>query len=81
MPSFPARPSLSPALRETFKSILDRALSEPLGLYIECVNPKSFEVQISRIKSVYPNYDSLMVCIPSLPETVFLVKKSVELEP
>lgn len=64
---------------QTFKSLLDRALDEDLGLFIELTNPKSFEVQISKIRSIYPQYDSLMVCWPSLPETIYLVKKSVEL--
>lgn len=63
----------------TFKSLLDRALNEDIGLFIELENPKSFEVQISKIKAIYPQYSSLMLCWPSLENTIFLMKKSVEL--
>lgn len=73
--------STEPAIStfQTFKSLLDRALTEDLGLFIELSNPKSFEAQVCKIKSIYPQYDSLMVCWPSLENTIFLVKKSVEL--
>lgn len=73
------QPAPSPLYSQTFRSLLDRALSEDLGLFVECVNPKSFEAQVSRIKQVYPQYDSLMLCWPSLPNTIYIVKKSVEL--
>lgn len=73
------QPPPSPITSHTIKSLLDRALSEDLGLFVEMVNPKSFELQVSKIKSIYPQYDSLMLCWPSLEETIFIVKKSVEM--
>ena len=65
---------------ELLRSLLDRALEEELGLVIETNNPHQIEIKIHEVKKTTLKYDGLIVAIPSTPETVFLVKKTVELD-
>lgn len=61
--------------------LLNRALTEELGLVVDTPNPKLMEVRIHEVKTASkPKYDSIMVTIPSTPNTIMLVKKSVELD-
>ena len=67
--------------KESIVSLLDRAKDEMLGLLIEGEGSvTAFEQNISKVKAIYPGrWDNIMVCIPSVPATIFLMKKSVEL--
>ena len=65
---------------ELLRSLLDRALEEELGLVVETNNPHQIEIKIHEVKKTTHKYDGLIVAIPSTPETVFLVKKTVELD-
>lgn len=69
-------PRLNPQmLRELF----NRAREEPLGLCIELTNPTRFVQHLA--SQVSKDYPELMICTPSLENTVFIVQKSVELDP
>jgi hypothetical protein len=60
--------------------LLNRALNEELGLAIETNNPKQLVENIHRATKGLSRYDSLIVTIPSTLNTVFIVKRSVELD-
>lgn len=66
---------------ELLTELLDRAMIEPLGLVIETNNPGSFKTEVSNHAKTDERYRALMVCVPSIDGHVFLVKKSVELDP
>ena len=47
---------------ELIREILDKALTEELGLVITCDNPKATELQINKFKTNQPKYAGLMLC-------------------
>lgn len=65
-----------------YEEILERALEEEIGLDVEITNAPQFQTNIAgwREKYGHGRYDSLMVCLPGIPNHVYIVKKSVELE-
>ena len=67
---------------ELLLTLCDRALSEEIGLLIPVTEPKIFRADLSAAmrSSGDPRYKELITYIPNLPETVFLAKKSTELE-
>jgi hypothetical protein len=69
-------------LTETYATLYNRAISEPLGLIVDVTNPDRFQINLATWVRNQPDrrFDEIMVCLPSTPDTVFLVKKSVELE-
>lgn len=65
----------------TLSSILDRALTETIGIYIRTNNPSYMIALLGKARrDGGPQYEPLMFCRPSTPDTVFIVKKSVELD-
>lgn len=50
-----------------------------MGLIIKTNNPHQLELQLHEIRKRNSKYNSIVVTIPSTPETVILVKKSVNL--
>lgn len=58
--------------------LLDLAREQELGLVVETNNVKAM---VNKITEAAVPYEDLMVCIPSVPDRVFIVKKSVELDP
>lgn len=71
-----------PLLRETYPSLFDRALAESLGIVIDVTNAPRFQISLCEWRKNFgkPEYSDILVCVPSTPDQVFLVKKSVELE-
>jgi hypothetical protein len=65
---------------EIVYSLLNRALSEELGLVVECNNPKQLSFYLLEAAKDLEKYSPLMVTIPSTPDTVIIVKKTVELD-
>lgn len=59
--------------------LLRRASAEPWGLYIGTNNPKQMAWYLHEAQRDL-NAD-VMICVPSLENTVFLVRRSVELDP
>lgn len=65
--------------REIIEGLLDRALEEELGLVIDCTNPGKFETEICNFRKNITKYNDLVICQPSTPDTIFIVKRTVEL--
>ena len=59
--------------------LLNRALEEEMGLVIETNNPNYLVNKLSAVKRDLDRYATLIIAVPSTPNTVILVKKSVEL--
>lgn len=71
-----------PLLSETYHSLFARAISEELGIYVNVTNAPQFQhnLDVWRKSCGVQEFSEIMVCVPSVPDKVFLVKKSVELE-
>lgn len=65
--------------REIIEGLLDRALTEEIGLVVDCTNPGRFEIEISNFRKNITKYDDLIICQPSIPDTIFIAKRTVEL--
>lgn len=71
---------MTPAVRnEIYAALLERANSEPLGLAIPTNNPKAMQISFCNVQRALGQSD-VVVCLPSTPGEVWLVKKSVELD-
>lgn len=57
--------------------LLERALAEPIGLVVECINPRQFAIQLHASSKDFPE---LMLCTPAEDNTIFIMKRSVELD-
>lgn len=64
---------------QLISDLLERALEMEMGLVITTNNPAQMSYWLLEGKKGLARYDSLMVTIPSTPETVIITKKSVEL--
>jgi len=60
--------------------LLRRAQTEELGLFVTTNNPHAMSLKLHAVKRAYPEFDDIEVTVPSTPETVMLVKKTVELD-
>lgn len=65
---------------QLFLDLLDRALTEEIGLVVTTNNPKQLSDRLLETKKDQDQYAGLEICIPSTPNTVMIVKKSVDLE-
>lgn len=59
--------------------LLDRALTEELGLVVDTNNPHRMATDLHTVKAGNAKYAMIEISVPSTPNTVMLVKKSVEL--
>lgn len=69
---------MSPQILE---DLLYRAVNEPLGLEIKTNNVNAL---LTQIRTQYPGIGQalgVVICKPALPNTIFILKKSVELSP
>ncbi len=67
-----------------YTPLFERAQTEDtygLGLIVQTNNTHALQVDLYRWLEDHPQYRDIMICIPSLPGLLFLVKKSVELPP
>ena len=64
---------------EIMAELITRAQQEPLGLWIETTNPNGLMNYLYTAKNRL-GADDIMICIPSIEHTVFLVQKSIELD-
>ena len=60
--------------------LLDRALTEELGLVITTNNPRYLMQKINNLRKGMDKYKSLILTIPSTPETIIIAKETVDLE-
>lgn len=70
-----------PLLQTILDDLLNRALEEEMGLVVETNNPGYARQQIMDHKKTDERFRSLIIAIPSTENEVFIVKKSVELDP
>lgn len=66
--------------QELLYDLLNRALEEELGLVVSTNNPHQMSMKLHEIKKSHSRYADIEIAIPSTPDTIFLVKKSVELD-
>lgn len=66
---------------ELLTNLFERAMNEELGLVVTTNNPKQLQIRLDRHRQEYnlTIFSDILVCIPSTPETVILVKKTVDL--
>lgn len=64
---------------EIAREILTRANAEPIGLCIRTNMVHALNNQLSVFRKDL-GFDNLMFCIPSIPDHLFIVHKSMELE-
>lgn len=57
-----------------------RAISEELGVVITTNNPHAMGRDLHLFRKDHPEFASIEINIPSTPDTIMLVKKSVELD-
>jgi len=60
--------------------LLTRALTEELGLFVSTNNPHAMSLKLHAVKRANPQFFGLEITIPSTPETIMIVKKTVELD-
>lgn len=62
---------------ELLIDLFKRAMAEEMGLVVECTNPKKISDYLHEAGT--KDFPDIMVCVPSTPDTVMLVKKTVSL--
>jgi len=66
---------------ELIREILDKALTEELGLVVICDNQHGTEIKIHEVrKKDAAKYAELMVCLGSKPDEILITKRTVELD-
>lgn len=63
-----------------FEELFASAAKEEMGLRIETNNPGGFMKKLTQFKASRDDLAKFMICIPSEPNAVYIIKKSVELE-
>ena len=65
---------------ELLYDLLNRALEEELGVVITCVNPTRLNQCLINAAKDLERYATLTITVPSTPNTVMIVKRTVELD-
>ena len=65
---------------EILRDLFTRALEEEMGVVISTNNPHGMSLRLHAFRKANPQFAEIEITVPSLPETVMLVKKSVELD-
>jgi hypothetical protein len=60
--------------------LLNRALTEEMGVVVDTTNAKQLSQNLHAITKGLDRYADLTITVPSTPNTVIIVKKSVELD-
>lgn len=60
--------------------LLARALTEELGLIVTTNNPHAMSLKLHAVKRNDPRFFGLEITVPSTPDTIMIVKKTVELD-
>lgn len=66
---------------ELLTSIFVRAAEEPIGLVIETNNAKVLLNKLYEHRKIVDQWYDLMIVQPSNPNEIFIVQKSMELDP
>lgn len=65
---------------EILRDLFRRAISEEMGLVVTTNNPQKMTMDLHAFRKANPEFAEIEITIPSTPETVMLVKKTVELD-
>jgi len=67
---------------ELLSALMERAMDEEIGLAVETNNPKQLQVTLADHRRTHglTQYEGLLFTIPSVPNQVFITKKTVELD-
>lgn len=59
----------------------ERANEAEIGIYIETNDPKTLRAELYKARDVAnrPEFDNIIVCMPPIPDRVFMCHKSAEL--
>lgn len=60
--------------------LLERAMTEELGLVVGTNNPHQMSARLLAVRKDFPQFAEIEITVPSTPNTVMLVKKTVELD-
>ena len=62
-----------------YTTVMQRAQGVEIGLAIKTNNTQGLQIEFCNFIRKNPQFSDLMFCLPSLPDLVYIVKKSVEL--
>ena len=65
---------------ELIREILDKALTEELGMAVICDNQHQTTLRFHAVTKDNPKYAGLMIAAGSKPNEVFIVQRTVELD-
>lgn len=65
---------------ELIREILDKALTEELGLAVTCDNLHHTTLKFNAVTRNNPKYAELMICAGSRPNLMLITKRTVELD-
>lgn len=66
---------------ELIRSALEKAMTEEIGICLKVHNPKQAQFKFDEWRKANEPFAGLVIAIPSIPDHIFIVKKSVELAP
>jgi hypothetical protein len=59
--------------------LCNAALASEFGLTITCPNPKALQINLCNFTRGNPDFATLTMAVPAKPNTVFIIKKSTEI--
>ena len=65
---------------ELIVEILDKALTEELGIVVTCDNQHQTTLKFHAVTKNNPKYAELMICAGSKPDLMLVAKRTVELD-
>jgi hypothetical protein len=67
---------------ELLTALMERAMEEELGLAVETNNPKQLQITLAnhRNENGLDQFRGLLFNIPSVPNQIFITKKTVDLD-
>lgn len=68
-----------PIAPEHLHALFLAAQDEELGIVIETNNPNQVQQDLHAYRQSHPELHSVEICIPDIPNHLFLTKKSVDL--
>jgi len=65
---------------ELIREILDKALTEELGIVVTCDNQHATTLKFHAVTKNNPKYAELIICAGSKPDEILITKRTVELD-
>ncbi len=70
-----------PLKPELLAGLLHKAVDEPIGIEVKTNNAKRLQIELDEFKRSQSDWAELMCCLTTYPDTLFIIHKSVELDP